>query len=214
MGDEAHGFRFIIHCDAFNINASRRELQESTTNKEIFKWFIPQLQNKLEEYLSNNKESFREIYANFLLSDEPKPSKKWLNKSLYRPLLEYFQRHIPTKQGNFCSQEQVRVKGTKLDIIPADFGIEDIDWFYWDKNERELIEAAKTESKFNLKEWRIEELLKVGNVQFINHWISQADFKTYNIFLHELNKIRKYQSLIDKFYSIKIFKFTDGNYHP
>ena len=213
MGDEAHGFRFIIHCDAFNINASRRELQESTTNKEIFKWFVPQLEQQLEEYRLNDLNTYREIYANFLLSDEPKPSKQWLNKFLYQPILEYCQRHIPTKQGNFYTREQVRVKGTKLDITPADFGIEDIDWFYWHGRKSQLVDAAKTESKLHLKEWRIEHLLQTGNPQVINQWISQADPENYNLFLNELNRIQQWQSLIDIFYSLKIFKFTNGNYY-
>lgn len=211
MGDEAHGFRFIIHCDAFNINASRRELQESTTNKEIFKWFIPQLEQQLEEYRLNNPDTYREIYANFLLSDEPKASKQWLNKSLYQPILEYCQNNIPTKLDQYLDCQQVIVKSTKLNIIPADFGIKDIDWFYWHGRQSELVKAAR--SKLNLKEWRIENLLKEGNTQVINLWISQADYKNNNIFLTELNQIRKWDFLTDKFYSLEIFKFTDGNYY-
>lgn len=213
LGDEDHNLKFIIHCDAFNINASRRELQESTTNIEIFKWFITQLQEQLDSYKISRPGDFLEIYANLLLSERPKQSKQWLTQSLYEPLMRYIKSNIPVQTGDFLTQDKVRIKGTLLGITPQDFGI-DINWFYWEGKENEIVKAARDKQKLSLHTWKIEDLLNEGTVKDINYWVAQIDDKAYANFLDELNQIDfdKSVSFVNKFYLLKIFKF-DNNYY-
>jgi hypothetical protein len=209
MGAEEHGLSFIIHCDAFKIETNRRELEELPTNKAIFKWFISEFISKLDGYIENQPDYFRELYANLLLSRQP--LKEWIDKSLYQPLIEYISSKIPTAQGNFYSQDKVYIKNTALNISLGDFGIQDKEWFYWNKSaDKELVDNV------NLKSWKIEDLIIEGNVEFINKWIGSAKEKAYMLFLKELNGISDSiwkDNLLAKICNLKIFKFTDGEYY-
>lgn len=209
MGAEEHGLSFIIHCDAFKIETNRRELEEVPTNKAIFSWFIKEFIKKLNIYIKNNPNDFREVYANLLVSSEP--SKSWLSESLYQPLISYISTKIPTNKGNFHSQDRVCIKKTALKINPSDFGINSKEWFYWnEKTDSELVKYAV--NKLNLLTWKIENLINAGSVVSINNWLTSINDKTYLTFLNELNLIssRAWINIVNKIYDLKIFKFTDG----
>lgn len=211
MGAEKHRLSFIIHCDAFKIETDRRELEEVSINKAIFNWFIENFCNKLEAYRNNNVNQFQKIYANLLLCNEP--TKQWLIEALYAPLLSYIQKNIPTQEGNFYTEDRVKIKETNLKLTPSDFGIENQQWFYWDKStDQELVKNAK--QKLKLESWKIENLIINGNLESINKWIADLNDQSYQLLFQELNKITKWtDELIDKFCKIKLFKFTDGTYH-
>ncbi|MEA5604654.1 sacsin N-terminal ATP-binding-like domain-containing protein [Nostoc sp. UHCC 0252] len=209
MGAEEHGLSFILHCDAFKIETNRRELEELPTNKAIFKWFVSEFINKLEQYIENKPDDFRELYANILLSCQP--SKDWINESLYQPLKDYISGKIPTDKGNFYSREKVYIKNTALKISPIDFGIQGKEWFYWNKNsDKELVDQV------SLQSWKIEDLIIQGDVEFINKWIASTQEKVYMLFLKELNGINDSiwkDNFVEKFCYLKIFKFTDSEYY-
>lgn len=216
MGAEEHGLSFIIHCDAFKIETNRRELEEVPTNKAIFRWFSDRFCETLESDWQNKPNSFRERYANILLSDEPK--KPWLVESLYEPLLHYIQSKIPTQQGNFYAKDRVCIKDTALEVIPSDFGIKDIEWFYWkDINpDKELVRQAK--NKLELKVWKIDDLIVAGDPEVINRWIANLKNEPYQLFFKELDRIlilknKSYNELINSLCNLKLFKFTNGQYY-
>ncbi|MFN5240586.1 MAG: sacsin N-terminal ATP-binding-like domain-containing protein [Aphanizomenon sp.] len=209
MGAEDHKLSFILHCDAFKIETNRRELEELPSNKAIFKWFITQFLKKLDEYIENQPDYYRELYANILLSSQP--SKNWITESLYQPLIHYISGKIPTHRGNFYSREKVYIKNTELNISPIDFGIQDKEWFYWNKNaDKELV------NKVSLKSRKLENLIIEGNIEFINKWINNASENSYKLLLKELSEINDsiwttdFISIVCK---LKLFKFTDKKYY-
>lgn len=243
MDEEKNGFNFLLHCNAFDMNNDRRKLQ---ANSQINEKLLPIIANNITQYLDRQKEtnrnSFLSLYANLLLSKEPK-SKPHINNNFFKYFQNYILGNIPTFDGYANNPENVKIKDTFLEISPSDFDCSEIEWFYWDneKNDSILISEARNSEKLNLDKWDIIDLIKYAvrqnKVDEINAWIEKIEFETSRICAEEKNlkktnnlqeitrKPKPYFSLLSEINKnilksnfefvakIKLFKFSDGNFY-
>ncbi|MDR2126786.1 MAG: hypothetical protein LBP63_08155 [Prevotellaceae bacterium] len=243
MDEEKNGFSFLLHCNAFDMNNDRRKLQ---ANSQINEKLLPIIANDITQYIDmqkeNNRNLFLSLYANLLLSKEPK-GKPHINNYFFRVLKDYLHQNIPTSNGYSCNAQNVKIKNTFLEIQPADFDCPEIDWFYWnnEKYDSTLIDEARDSTKLNLDKWNIIDLLKYAvqqnKVDKINSWVKKIESET-SLFFAEERKMREadntqeitrkpkpYYTLLSEinknilksnfeFISqIKLFKFSDDNFY-
>lgn len=243
MDEERNGFSFLLHCNAFDMNNNRRHLQP---NSQINEKLLPIIAKNITQYIDNLKENdrnlFLSLYANLLLSKEPK-SKPHINNSFFKYFQNYILENIPTLISYTTSPENVKIKNSFLEISPSDFGCSEIEWFYWnnEKFDSVLISEARNSEKLNLEKWDIIDLIKYAcqqnKVDKINDWVKKIEFETSQLFAEEkkLKETNKTQEVIRKakpYYSllseinknilksnvefiaqIKFFKFSDGNFY-
>jgi hypothetical protein len=243
MDEEKNGFCFLLHCNAFDMNNNRRHLQPTS---QINEKLLPVIAENIIQYIDIQKEKDRNIflslYANLLLSNEPK-SKPHINNYFFKYLKDYLYQNIPTQNGYSDNPKNVKIKDTFLDVSPSDFGCSEIEWLYWinEKTDSVLIIEAREPEKLNLDKWSIIDLIKYAiqqnKIDEVNNWIKKIELETSQIFAEEkrLNvadntqdlkrKAKPYYSLLSEinknilksnfeFISkIKLFKFSDGNFY-
>lgn len=227
MDEEKNNFRFLLHCNALDMNNDRRKLQpDSQINERLLPVIANELTNFIDSKKKTNMRQFCNLFATLLLSQEPinKPN---INNHFFNILKEYYQSNIPTQSGFSSEPQKIKIKGTLLEIQPADLGCEDIEWFYFhDSNDEIIIEEAKLTNKLGLKKWDIIDLLSYsiekGKINVFNEWINKIcenSFinpdnidRTYFIFLGEIDK-NITETNLKKVAQIKLFKFSDGLYH-
>lgn len=217
MDEEKNGFRFLVHCNSFDMNNDRRKLQP---NSQINEKLLPIIARDIIEYIDRQKDEnrnlFLNLYASLLLSKEPK-NKPNINDFFFTHLKNYLPNQIPTQKSCINNAKNVKIKNTFLEISPSDFGCPEIEWFYWHlKADENLINEARNSEKLDLEKWDIIDLMKYaienGKVNFIDTWIKSLQFKTYDIFLKEVadNLTKTSLSVI---LQVKLFEFSDGNYY-
>lgn len=197
LSQEAHGFNFIIHCNAFHNGSQRTNLHvkgEDGRNEILFKRFTKELISRLENYKNQEivNERFYEIYIALLLSKKPKEERnKWLYEPLYQPLENYLKINIPTNQGFAAESKYVKVKNSNLLIqSPKDWGCQEYHWFKWSdkKVDKDIINIVKRgATSYRLDSWSIKELIiNTTNLEAINNWLLSLD-NDYQLFFSELN---------------------------
>ncbi|MDR2651060.1 MAG: hypothetical protein LBC68_01920, partial [Prevotellaceae bacterium] len=217
MDEEKNGFNFLLHCNAFDMNNDRRKLQ---ANSQINEKLLPAIASNIIQYIDNqkvNKNLFVSLYANLLLSKEPK-NKPHINNSFFQYFKKYILENIPTSNSYSDNPQNVKIKNTLLEIYPSDFGCSEIDWFYWndEKYDSILINEARNSEKLNLKEWNIIDLLEYaiekGKINYVDDWIRNAQPKIYFLFLKEIERhITK--TALTMVAQIRLFKFSDENFY-
>lgn len=228
MEEEKNGLNFLLHCNAFDMNNDRRKLQ---ANSQINENLLPTISKDITIYIerqkNKNRELFLTLYANLLLSNEPK-NKPHINNYFFRLLKDFVKQNIPTQNSFSDNAENVKIKAIYLALQPSDFGCPEKEWFYWqnEKYDKELIDEARNSEKLNLERWDIIDLVKYavkkGNIEQINEWVRQAIEKlrskdskndyTYYHFLEEVDKELRERDL-PVITEIKLFKFSDENYY-
>lgn len=218
MGDETNGFGFILHCDSFSNEANRRKLQHDEVNKNLFPEIASFIKDELNKHMneaneSYNRKGFLNLYASILVSNIPdKQNNEWLNTIFFSSLLDYITTNIPTHKGYSNRSENVKINNLEMDLDLADFGLDYIEWFEWDKTtERILIEEAK--SKLGIKEWDIRDVIENSDLESINNWIENCDSETYNTFIKKLEKSGLRSRTKDKIKEIRLFRFSNGKYY-
>lgn len=211
MESEVNEFRFIIHCNAFDNRANRRELHKSEINERLLFHIIKKIINQLNEYKKKGKDrdKFLQIYLSFLLSKIPQEDTKWLLEPFFNHILKYLRNNIPTLKSYKNKSENVVIKSTALNISPEEFGIQEKEWFYF--NDSIIKIEARDEKKLGLKSWTIIDLLYFGNIQSINKWIennSQLIGRVLKEINSEWHSRSEHNDFADKFKQIKLFKFV------
>jgi hypothetical protein len=243
MDEEKNGFSFLLHCNAFDMNNDRRKLQ---ANSQINERLLPIIAESITQYIESQKNQdrhlFLALYANLLLSKEPK-SKPHINNSFFKYFQKYILENIPTFKSYSNNTENVKIKNTFLEISPSDFGCPEIEWFFWnnEKNDSVLISEARNSDKLNLEKWDIIDLIKYAvnqnKLDNINDWIKKIEIETLQIFaeerkLKEVNNLQDFKKKAKPYYTllseinknilksnidfinqIKLFKFSDGNFY-
>ena len=238
MDDEKNNFGFLIHCNAFDKHSDRRKLQpDSQSNPRLFSYLIPDILNFIDKKkgeiiwdnnLKKNVIPFNELYATFLLAEEPK-NKPHILEDVYVPIKKYLKENIPTYNRTFPNNpNNIKIKDTRLRVSPSDFDCPEIEWFAWfnEKTDKALIDAALSSEKLKLQKWDIVDLLKYaiskGKIETINNWIKTANQKhfedsskkdyTYLSLIQEIDKNTQKEDfpIISK---IKLFRFSDGNFY-
>jgi hypothetical protein len=217
MDEEKNGFSFLLHCNAFDMNNDRRKLQANSQINEIL---LPLIAQNLIEYSDkqkeNNRSLFLSLYANFLLSKDPK-NKPHINNSFSRFIHQYISKNIPTKNGFSDNAQSVKINklNPKLNLDLANFGLSDIQWFEWDNEADKLLinEATKSE-KLGIKEWDISDVIENSDIESINNWIASSDERIYKEFLRELEEKNYLRNATkEHICQIKLFKFSNGKFY-
>jgi hypothetical protein len=122
MDEEKNGFSFLLHCNAFDMNNDRRKLQ---ANSQINEKLLPIIAQNIIEYSDKQKEKnrslFLSLYANFLLSKDPK-NKPHINNSFSKFIHQYIAVNIPTKNGFSDDAQNVKINKLKIPLNLSDFG--------------------------------------------------------------------------------------------
>jgi AAA domain len=212
MESEINEFRFIIHCNAFDNRANRRELHKSEINERLLNHIITKILNRIDQYKTKDadRERFLQVYLSLLLSKIPQEDTKWLLEPFFNHILDYIKKNIPTLHSYKDNPKNVIVKSTELNVSLKNFGIVDKEWFYF--NDLEVTIEARKETKLGLKSWTIVDLLYFGDLTSINKWFKLNSQLIPRVF-KELNlnwsSRGEYKNFADKFREIKLFKFKE-----
>ncbi|WP_425420271.1 sacsin N-terminal ATP-binding-like domain-containing protein [Phaeodactylibacter xiamenensis] len=188
MEREKLKFRFIVHCNSFVMQVSRRELQGGT---EINDRLFPVVAEKIKEFvltkIEENPNLFRQLFAGILLSERPEDDLR--GGAFFDHLADFIYSKIPVKGTNLLlDSKQVIVKETALDIQLEEFGFEGKRWFYWDDmtNDGELINRAV--EKLGLLKWRLEDIVKNASNSDLNAYFAKSNLASIRKFFIELCK--------------------------
>jgi hypothetical protein len=214
MDEEKNGFSFLLHCNAFDMNNDRRKLQ---ANSQINEKLLPIIAQNIIEYSDiqkkNNRSLFLSLYANFLLSKDPK-NKPHINNSFSKFIHQYISENIPTKNGFSDNAQKVKINKLKTSLNLSDFGLGHINWFEWDNEaDRLLIDEAINPEKLGIEEWDIRDIVENSDIENINYWLSTCDEKSYKEFLKELEESHLRIETKKKIHQIKLFKFSNGKFY-
>lgn len=213
MDEEKNGFSFLLHCNAFDMNNDRRKLQ---ANSQINEKLLPIIAQNIIEYSDKHKESnrslFLSLYANFLLSKDPK-NKPHINNSFSKFINQYISENIPTKNGFSDNAQNVKINKLKLQLNLSDIGLNDIQWFEWNNEaDKLLIDEASKSEKLGIEEWDIRDIVENADLGSINEWISSNE-DSYKEFLKELEESYLRKETKEKICNIKLFKFSNGKFY-
>ena len=225
VSDEIHNYNFIIHCNYFENLSQRTNLAEVERNRQLLKTLSKLLINRLEDFKQSNFEKYILIYAAILTSDwKPITNKSWVFENLLEPLIVYSKENIPTITEHFNSKIKVRIKDTGLDITPAELGVSQFEWFYF--NNEDIVKEARNFAKLGVDKANLQNLVNFSsNVSMINTWLKNHTNKVEE-FIKELNgnpikrtEWLKYARnstitpLARNILNMKLFLFSDKNYY-
>ncbi len=212
MDEEKNGFRFLLHCNAFDMNNDRRKLQpDSQINERLLPLISKSFLTDLESKRTKSAQDYLAIYSNLLLSDEP-VNKANINNFFFSHFKEYLQKFIPTQNGFCDNPDNVKIKNFQTAVSLAELGLENIQWFYWNaKRDKELVEAA--DKRLSIKEWSIRDVFVNADLNKLNDWFKKADANIYEAFLKELEKENFTKEAIARLTTAKLFKFSDNEFY-
>lgn len=224
LSDEKYKFNFLIHCNIFQKLSQRTKLDEGAINKRILSSFSKYLVRYLEDSKINNYDEYLKIFSSILSSDWQ--TNTWVYEPLIKPLIEYLRKNIPNISGSYSSKDKLRIKDIELDVKPADFGVNNYDWFYFQTGS--IINDAKNSFKLGIASVDLVNLISdSNNPNQVNIWLSKNFDKIDHVF-NALNLIdikRTYyikpaKQIIEKetnlsfnLRQLKIFKFSDDKFY-
>ncbi|MCA0387086.1 MAG: DUF4433 domain-containing protein [Bacteroidetes bacterium] len=219
MNEEHLQLNFVVHCNVFHNQSSRTGLDsDSPRNRKILRIFCEKLVNYLETLKSNDKQEYNKIFCAIIQSDKVESeNKKWAVDLLYTPLLSYCKSNIPSSNGFYFSKDKIRVKITKLNINPSDFGVTSFEWFFFE--DLELVSQARDLKKLGVSNAGLSDLLSVtDDITQVNDWLLNHK-EQLQVFCDELNdkQINKFDSnrsttsLFRNLSNIKFLLFSDGH---
>lgn len=211
MDEERNGFRFLLHCNAFDMHNDRRKLQpDSQINErllpEIAKAFLIDLDQNRKSDLSN----FLTVYANLLLT--PEPSKQNIKEFFFPRIKKYLLENIPTINDFSNNSLNTKIKGFKVEVNLNEIGLEKFQWFYWMSKDDELLLKA-AEEVLSIKKWDIRDLVKAAELSKLNGWIHRLSFAEYEILFNDIGNDPISMDAAGKFAQVQLFKFSDGNHY-
>ncbi|MCC7430372.1 AAA family ATPase [bacterium] len=223
LSEEKHNLKFIIHSNAFYKATHRTSLhigsqEKFGINERLLYTFA---KKTLTDYLTTcatsikeaDKEIFKEVYANLLLSDESKePNRHWVNKPLVEPIHKFLKENIPVKSNEgfelVSDSSKVKIKTTK---IPID--LNDLHWFYWSDNK--ILELPAI-TKLGISTFSIVDFLKTPKAfSEINKFIgskSENAFATLTEIDIAIVSEKSEEVLKENLSKIKVFEFEDGQF--
>lgn len=212
MDEEKNGFSFLLHCNAFDMNNDRRKLQ---ANSQINEKLLPIIAQNIIEYSNvqkgNNRNLFLSLYANFLLSKDPK-NKPHIDNNFSKHIHQYIIETIPTKKGFSDNPQNVKINKLKQQLNLSDFGLNNIEWFEWD-NEADNLLIDEAKNKLGIESWDIRDIVENSDLESINNWIANCDNETYGTFLKELEESALRIKTKERICQIKLFKFSKGKFY-
>ena len=216
LGDEIHQSAIFIHCDSLSNEANRRKLHEDSINKELMLMIAKFIIDRMKTYEANEEfETFKQLYANLLLSESPHDNSDWLKQAYYDIIQIFLTSCVPTSSLNTTNAQNVKIRKIKTNI-PLNIANDNYRWFLWSPGEnlKLLIEASK--QKLQIKEYDIIDFIIEADKTKLDNWIENANNEDYTSFIDELNtssRLISNDKAKDKVKSIKLFKFSDGYFY-
>lgn len=214
MGDEINGLGFIVHCDSFSNEANRRKLHEDDVNRNLFPELAKFITQRLDEYKTNDRNKFLNLYASLLLSDVPgRQNNKWLKPVFYDVLHNYIKTNVPTKWDFSDNPQNVKINKLKQYLSLSDFGLAHIEWFEWD-NEADDLLINEAKSKLGIESWDIRDIVENTDLESVNNWIEKNfNNEIYKTFLKELEDSSLRIKTKERICQIKFFKFSNDKFY-
>ena len=213
MRNERHNMAYFVHASSFAKITDRTRLDDQgEANIETFKYIAKALKRNLLKYKQDNFDQYATIYRSLLLSDKSDEyDADLINNHLYNPMLDFIRTSIPTHKKNFYLKDLVVVKNTRMNIDPMSLGIGK-EWFLWTNldTESDLMSQAANNAKLGLRPWGLKELIKEGNPQLVDNWITNLSNHEYKIFVEELKDVEFDEEFLEQFQYIKCFRFSDN----
>ncbi|MAO64831.1 MAG: hypothetical protein CL666_07500 [Balneola sp.] len=189
MGKEKHQLNFVLHCNAFNIETSRREFQQDDElNKKLLSVFTKHFIDRLKDYRTQNRKLYKDLFLSVLLSGQNGIKEQWIKERLFWPLLKEFKEHVPVKKERYAPAKNVAMKNSSLDI-PADILRDKVEWFDFeeDGNIHDTIKDAAYDI-MNIKVWNVATIIsKIEKDHFVE-WLDQLSDKDKRILKDELKE--------------------------
>lgn len=230
LSEEVHNFNYILHSNAFYKGSSRTFLhkgnsKEDGINERLLKVIVTKIEEKLEELsISENpidKFSFLNFYAALLTSGKStNQDRLWIEAPFINPVNRLLNNYIPVRSSSdndnytiVCTDTKVFIKRTDVAIDTTTWGLDNVNWFYWNIEDKAIIE--KSNEKLGIKDFTIFDLLKYEGIDsHINAWLNEDDEKI-QLVLKELSEFKGDKTLIDEIKSqllkLKLFKFSNGD---
>src|SRR5690606_38924391 len=135
------------------------------------------------------------------------------------PVNERLKQYIPicnnSTLANFTTAADNRtvfIKKTEIDIDPDEWGVQGINWFYWNDDSSNIY--LKAIEKLEIENYTIFNLLEnVGIETQVNNWLNGKEDRI-KLVLRELSSITIEKELIDRIkpqlVQLKLFRFSNG----
>jgi hypothetical protein len=195
LSKEIHKFKYAIHCDQFNINSPRTELEN--TNSLFFEELIKNLDTNLNNLWENDRDIFIKLYYALLMSDKKDDARDTITEQYTNKVNAILKKHIPSldkKIDNSDNRLNVFIKNTEIDFNLSDWNING-EWFFYDRNNihsnnySELI--SQSFNKLGIKEYGIKNILQEARIyDKINVWLNNELDKII-LFTSELENIKE-----------------------
>lgn len=219
MKTEVNNFNFILHSNYFDTATDRQRMENyNDANIRLFEVFSERLTHHFDNIISSDFATYKDIFPNILLSDEPTSERTtWLNAILYQPLFQYIKEHIPTKEHHAINRNKVLLKNTTLPFHPRQFGV-DKEWFFWDETEDPRVIEVAVE-KLGLTAWNFVDLFQQGSLPALNQLVAGASTEEYQTIHEEIGQIDEEtwtangEFLLNKFLNIQYYKFSNDRYY-
>lgn len=230
LSEEIHRFNFILHSNAFYKASSRTFLQRGSgknggINERLLERIVEFLKRKFDELSKSEtlekQDQFLDIYAAFLTSARNKINKdrEWVIEPFINPFNELLKNYIPIKSKEDSTLFEIRNtsenifwKKTRIDLFDWEF--ENVDWFFFEKNEF----RSPAKSKLTIHDFSIYDLLcKKEIFSKINDWIGTDVEKVIQILKEidqelktKIDEERNNKIFINNLVKINILPFENG----
>lgn len=179
IGKENHKLNFILHCNAFKIETSRREFQQDDKlNSKLLSTFTKHFIERLNQYKESDRDLYIDLFLSILLSDNPGVDRDtyWIRDTLYNPLKEQCRKYVPIMGRGYAPAEKVVTKDSTLTI---DSSLLDTDVHWFDFQYRGEVNIKIVECTFEnlgIEIWKIGKIIQeMPNEQFESWYYSISD---------------------------------------
>lgn len=199
LSEEVHNFNYILHSNAFYKGSSRTFLHKGSSkedgiNERLLKTIVDKIDAELSRLSSSAKAKDRQLFLNFyaaLLTSgkSTNQDRLWIEEPYINRVNQLLKKYIPIRSSSGTQgfsvtdkPENVFIKKTQIGIDTKDWGIENVNWFYWD-DDAELSIRSAAFSKLDVKDFTIYNLLSLKeNISTsLNTWIEDNDAKIKTI---------------------------------
>lgn len=229
LSEEVHNFNYILHSNAFYKGSSRTFLhkgnsKEDGINERLLKVLVDKIDEQLKELSQSenrdDKSLFLHFYASLLTSGKSNSQPRlWIETPYINPVNERLKQYIPicnkVTLNDFKTVADnctVFIKKTEIDIDPDAWGLQDVNWFYWNSEDLNII--LKGVEKLGIEDYTIFDLLENSGIEVqINNWLNGEEDRI-KLVLRELSSVTPDKPLIDRIKTqlvqLKLFRFSNG----
>lgn len=225
LSEEVHNFNFVLHSNAFYKASSRTFLHKGTKaedgiNERLLRTIAKRLEHELRSlYDRGERRKFLDLYAALLTSSESQINERqWVKEPFIDEITKVLRKIAPIRDRIFdedfkLTHLQVRIKETKVEVSPEIFNMKRFNWFYWGRNDSDII-REKAHEKLNTLAFDIFILLRNKEIhKHLNRWI-EKDTTRIGLIFEELDCFDKAKVQSEHFKNnlkaLKLFEFTDG----